>query len=520
MRQSCAVRLLMLLSGACAVFAQSIPTITGVVNAASQSNGLSPACVADIIGSNLGTDPTAGVLIGGVRPATVISATSTRWRVWIPDSVQPGQTTIEVGASPAFPISLTQYSPALFSADGTGRGIVNAVGYRLASNHSLITPGYQLSETTPARLGDVLILDVTGLGAPDWSNEGVPMDPPSVMIGGTPALMQWAFLVTDQTDPSLCYGACALWHYEVMVTLPDALAVHDQPIALSIAGVSSQTLTVPINATPIVNAVVNGASFASGAPLAAGSLASVFGTTFGIADQVAGLPSQNTTGVSVTFNGVQAPLLAVLSSVGLINLQVPVELPDAGPATMKVITAAGVSADFTVQLSTAAPGVFRIPSSNLQRPPVAAVLFNNTTWLVTPADFAQELNIPGNCHASGIGAASICGEPARRGVDYIQIYVTGMGKATPGGDPAKPVLGTGLVAPASGIPLYYSLLQPTVTVGGAPATVQFCGVAPGFFGLYQINIQVPAAAPTGNYIPLAITMPNGAVDNLTTIAVQ
>jgi uncharacterized protein (TIGR03437 family) len=76
------------------------------------------------------------------------------------------------------------------------------------------------------------------------------------------------------------------------------------------------------------------------------------------------------------------------------------------------------------------------------------------------------------------------------------------------------------VAPASGIPLYYSLLQPTVTVGGAPATVQFCGVAPGFFGLYQINIQVPAAAPTGNYIPLAITMPNGAVDNLTTIAVQ
>jgi uncharacterized protein (TIGR03437 family) len=295
----------------------------------------------------------------------------------------------------------------------------------------LITPGYQLSETTPARLGDVLILDVTGLGAPDWSNEGVPMDPPSVMIGGTPALMQWAFLVTDQTDPSLCYGACALWHYEVMVTLPDALAVHDQPIALSIAGVSSQTLTVPINATPIVNAVVNGASFASGAPLAAGSLASVFGTTFGIADQVAGLPSQNTTGVSVTFNGVQAPLLAVLSSVGLINLQVPVELPDAGPATMKVITAAGVSADFTVQLSTAAPGVFRIPSSNLQRPPVAAVLFNNTTWLVTPADFAQELNIPGNCHASGIGAASICGEPARRGVDYIQIYVTGMGKAPP-----------------------------------------------------------------------------------------
>ena len=324
MRQSSAVRLFILLCCTCAVFAQGIPTIASVVNAASQDNRLSPACVADIIGSNLGTNASAGVLIGGQQAATIISTSATKWRVWIPDSVQPGQTTIQLGASQAVPITLTQYSPALFSADGTGLGIVNAVGYRLASDHALITPGYQLSETTPARLGDILILDVTGLGAPDWSNEGVPMDPPTVRIGGQQALVQWAFLVNAQTDPDLCYGACQLWHYEVMVTLPDAMAVHDQPIALSIGGASSQTLTVPINATPIVNAVVNGASFASPAPLAAGSLASVFGTTFGITDQFAGLPSQNNTGVSVTFNGVQAPLLAVLSSVGLINLQVPV----------------------------------------------------------------------------------------------------------------------------------------------------------------------------------------------------
>jgi uncharacterized protein (TIGR03437 family) len=520
MHQSGAMRLIVLLSFTCAVFAQNIPTIAGVVNAASQDTRLSPACVADIVGSNLGTNAGAGVLIGGQLAATVISTSSTRWRVWIPDSVQPGQTTIQLGASQAVPITLTQYSPALFSADGTGQGIVNAVGYRLASNDSLITPGYQLSETTPARLGDILILDVTGLGAPDRSNEFQPMDTPSVTIGGKPALLQWAFLVTDQTDPDLCYGACELWHYEVMVTLPDALPVHDQPIAIAIGGATSQTLTVPINATPIVNAAVNGASFASQAPLAAGSLASVFGTTFGVADQTAGLPGQNATGVSVAFNGVQAPLLAVLASAGLINLQVPVEMPDSGPAALQVATAWGVSASFTVQLSPAAPGVFRIPSSNPQRPPVAAVLFNNTQWLVTPADFAQELGIPGNCHASGISAAAICGEPARRGVDYIQIYVTGMGKSYPNRDSSQPVLGTGQAAPGSGNPLYWSLLQPTVTVGGVPATVLFCGVAPGFFGLYQINIQVPAAAPTGNYTPLAIAMPNGAADSATTIAVQ
>jgi uncharacterized protein (TIGR03437 family) len=514
------MRLLVLLACACALFAQGVPNIARVVNAASQDNRLSPACLADIIGTNLGTDASVGVLIGGQKAAKIVSISSTKWRVWIPDSVQPGQTTIELGASALVNITLTQYSPALFSADGTGLGIVGALGYRVDSNGALILPGYQLSEATPAKLGDYLILSVTGLGAPDRSNEFIPMDPVTVKIGGVSALVPSAFLVTDQTDPDYCYGPCRPWYYEVMVALPASLPVHDQPITLTIGGLNSQTLTVPINATPLVKAVVNGASFSPTAPLVAGSLASVFGTTFGVTDQIAGLPGLNNTGVTVTFNGTQSPLLAVLASAGLINLQVPVELPDAGPATMKVATADGVSADFTVQLAPAAPGVFRIPSSNLARPPVAAVLFNNSKWRVMPNDFAQELGFPSNCHLSAIAAVRDCGEPAQRGVDYIQIYLTGLGKSTPGGDPAKPVLGTGQLAPATGVPLYWTLLQPTVTVGGVPATVQFAGAAPGYFGLYQINIQVPAAAPTGDYIPLSIAMPNGTRDDATTIAVR
>ena len=95
-----------------------------------------------------------------------------------------------------------------------------------------------------------------------------------------------------------------------------------------------------------------------------------------------------------------------------------------------------------------------------------------------------------------------------------------MGKSYPNNDSSQPVLGTGQAAPASGNPLYWTLLQPTVTVGGVPAPTLFCGAAPGFFGLYQINIQVPLAAPTGDYVPLAIATPNGATDNATTIAVR
>jgi uncharacterized protein (TIGR03437 family) len=43
-----------------------------------------------------------------------------------------------------------------------------------------------------------------------------------------------------------------------------------------------------------------------------------------------------------------------------------------------------------------------------------------------------------------------------------------------------------------------------VTVGGVAAEVLFSGLAPQNAGLYQINIRVPAGAPAGNDVPVAI----------------
>jgi uncharacterized protein (TIGR03437 family) len=303
--------------------------------------------------------------------------------------------------------------------------------------------------------------------------------------------------------------------YEVVFTLPLALPAGNQPIVLSIGGASSQTLTLPIAilpSAPSISAVRNGASFAVDAPLAPGSFASVFGSAFGSGDQLSGFPATSFSGVSVTFNGIKAPLFHLIASADQIDLLVPSELPESGNVTVKVTTPDGASPGFTVPMAAAAPGVFYVPSLANPRRRNAAMLFANTAWRVMPDALAQELKIPGNCRAAKIDAASICGEPARSG-DSIQLYVTGLGKTLP-------PLATGAAAAASGSPLYPTVQPPAVTIGGVPAQVQFSGLAPGYAGLYQINVVVPSAAPAGDDVPIAVTMPNGQGDSSTTIAIR
>ena len=64
-----------------------------------------------------------------------------------------------------------------------------------------------------------------------------------------------------------------------------------------------------------------------------------------------------------------------------------------------------------------------------------------------------------------------------------------------------------------------TLATPPVTLGGVPATVSFCGLSPGFAGLYQVNVQVPENAPTGDAAPVRLAI-GGIASHTATIAVQ
>ncbi len=256
--------------------------------------------------------------------------------------------------------------------------------------------------------------------------------------------------------------------------------------------------------TPVVGqgGIVNGASFALDQPdkrVAPGSLISIFGTSLasgpGLADTI---PISTSLGdvQSVTFNGTAAPILSVGS--GQINVQLPWGLyaPSSGTANVSVVVtrnARGASAPVQTPIGEFSHGIFTAPANG--------------------AGQALALIYPDNAIAAPTG--SIPGRltrPAKPG-DILQIYCTGLGPVMEPGSGGPPPDGS----PPQGTAT--TVTTPVVTIGGITMPVQFSGLAPGFVGLYQVNLQVTASAPTGNAVPLQIQMGGLTSTKQATIAV-
>ena len=236
-------------------------------------------------------------------------------------------------------------------------------------------------------------------------------------------------------------------------------------------------------------ATVNGASFTSA--IAPGSIASVFGVRLAASVQSANVLPLSTalTGVSVAVNGIAAPLFFV--SPTQINFQVPWEVSTQTQAWVAVTVNGVTSASESAKAAGSAPGLFAVNSAGTGQ---GAILIAATGEVAAPSGSIQ-------------GRSA---RPASR-VEFITIYCTGLGPVTN--------------QPANGVPalsepsLSATLAKPAVTIGGVQATVVFSGLAPGFVGLYQVNVLVPAEAPTGNAVPVALTI-GGVTSNTVTVAVQ
>jgi uncharacterized protein (TIGR03437 family) len=476
------------------------PTVTGVLNGADFSTHLSPGLLVGIYGSNFGSGPASGVTVSvGGKAAYIAGVTPTQINAQLPFDATTGTAislTVTVGGATSAPFSVTlgSYAPAFYTADGLGSAGSGVGLIRTAA-------GAAITSAAPAKPGDTVTAYAAGLGQTN----------PASATGSTaanPLATKPTLTVGGATANLLYYGTSSIpGLYQINFTVPAGLQ-GTVPVTISIGGQTSGSVTLALFG---ISAVVNNASFTAGTTAAPGSIVSVFANGLGTTNQTVGFPATAFQGISVSFNGTDAPLFHLNASAGTIDLLVPQELPASGTVNVQLITPAATSPDFTLTMVPAEPGMYYIADPSTKNRFNILAQFNATLWLAMPASMAAALNIAA-C-TSNSTPLTVCAQPATAGA-YLVLYSTGLGEATPNGDPNGTPLKTGAVAPADGSVLYKSVVTPTVTVGGLPANVLFSGIVPGYAGLYQIDFQVPAGV-TGDDVPVVLSVGNSQSDTRT-----
>jgi uncharacterized protein (TIGR03437 family) len=261
---------------------------------------------------------------------------------------------------------------------------------------------------------------------------------------------------------------------EIRIILPADIPVGPA----SFQAIVDQNLSPVFQATVVKSVqasirVVHSASFQPAA-LAPGMIFTVFGSFAGVGKKSAlAFPLPNTIeGLSLSIGAASCPLLYV--SATQVNAIAPANLA-LGSSTLVVKLNSSILASVPVLVLGSAPDLF----------------MNGTHAAALNGDYT--INSSGN--------------PVHAGTTLI-LYATGQGAVN-----NTPPDG----APARSSPLSHTQAGTTATLGGLTAKVFYSGLAPGFSGLAQINILVPAALPTGDY-PVQLTI-DGAPSNVATVSV-
>lgn len=233
-------------------------------------------------------------------------------------------------------------------------------------------------------------------------------------------------------------------------------------------------------AQPVISAVVNAASYE--ASLAPGCWMAIFGSRLAPETAVAPAPEPLPTrlsGVSVTVDGVPAPLAFV--SPGQINALMPFEIQVAGEkwSTVMVSTGEGTSGAHRVWLKETAPALFTRDQSGRGRVIAIAPQFDRLLDSIQP------------------------GEP------FI-LYAAGLGQTDP---PAQSDRGGRSSEPLNRVP---GSRMPRVLVGDRPAEILFAGLAPGWPGVYQLNVRAPASLESER----VLLQVQGAQSNITSLDIR
>jgi len=299
------------------------------------------------------------------------------------------------------------------------------------------------------------------------------------------------FVVTSGSVTLSSPGATADANGQASVTVTAGQTPGPAIVTASISS-GGKTYTVPFNLKvdplgPLVTGIYNAAGFQSQF-VSPCSLAYITGS--GFTDGLQGVipafitPQALVAGVTVTLNGVYAPILDVANESGQesIGIQIPCELQASSmPITANMVVSAdgSPSQPFSVTISTYSPGIFEAidPTDNVKR----AVLLRPDGSYVSVTN------------------------PARRG-ETIRMFVTGLGQTSP-------VLFTNELDPTTPGPdntliPQFPVVNASVVVGvnnGGVNVVQAV-YAYGMVGVYEVDFVVPQNTTPGNNAPFAIAI--------------
>jgi uncharacterized protein (TIGR03437 family) len=230
----------------------------------------------------------------------------------------------------------------------------------------------------------------------------------------------------------------------------------------TVIGSGGQTGIPAVTSGGVVSASAFG-EFPSAAP---GSWIEIYGTN---------LASGSRPWQTSDFNGLNAPTMLDGTSVTIGGqpafvdyispIQVNVQVPNIAAGTQQLVVTAGgnKSAPYNLAIQAVDPGLLAPANFNIGGVQYTVALDGSSYVLPTGA-------------IAGVSSA-----PAKPG-DVIVLYGVGFGAVSPAIPEGQ------IVQQQNALPSF------SISIGGAPATVQYAGLAPNYVGLYQFNVVVPAIA--------------------------
>ena len=400
---------------------------------------------------------------------TNVSGTAATFKIsFTPDVTDPDSTdqliaspaSLQIGAGQTATLAVSLKGG--FSFSGIYSGVINVTGPATA----LRVPYWYLeSDGVPFDIIPIIDSSFSGtVGDKCWQVAFKVVDQFGIAIPGLPASFGVQQGNGTQSTAATCPSGVQpgpdtqTYAYGVAATNFDLGSSTGDQIFAGSAGGLSTLFYANVRPQPVISAVKDAASFQTGG-FAPGSYIAIYGSA--LCDATQGLSTGflpfGMSGASVTFytsDGNTAwPGRVSYVSPGQVNVQIPWEL--AGLTAAQVVVNVGDSyASAPITIANAAPAMFLYSAG--------AIAQDLNYHLVTAVNPAQ----PGHT---------------------IVLYANGLGAVD-----NPPPSGEVSVAPPA-----RTLITPTVSIGNLPATVSFSGLTPGSIGLYQINVTVPANAPSG-----------------------